>query len=176
MSKTLYCGIKKPRKNQRQGTMKECIEANQLRLWGLNKVDKKLVALSNAPKKSQEIKKLEKKQNKLYAKINKIKSEAEPLKKHPEPTKKMTNRLNELREEVKPLVEEYNLLARQINALRSSSKKEIKEVKTILKKQVDSQTKKIIDHHFDEIMEDMKKTKQKKMGKGYGGYILFDLV
>ena len=38
MSKKIYCGIKKPKRNQYLGNMKECGEANQFRLWGVNKM------------------------------------------------------------------------------------------------------------------------------------------
>lgn len=43
-----YCGIKSPPKGKEPGTMKECAESNQVRKYGLYKVDKLLV--SEAPK------------------------------------------------------------------------------------------------------------------------------
>jgi len=37
------CGIKEPAKNERKGTMSECAQKKQIRLYGINKVDKKIV-------------------------------------------------------------------------------------------------------------------------------------
>jgi hypothetical protein len=36
-----YCGIGKTKKGQKLGTMKECAEQNQVRLFGINKIDKR---------------------------------------------------------------------------------------------------------------------------------------
>jgi hypothetical protein len=42
MSK-VYCGVGKIPKNHRKGTMKECAERGQIRLYGLYKVDSRLI-------------------------------------------------------------------------------------------------------------------------------------
>jgi hypothetical protein len=38
-----YCGIDKLRKGQKEGNIKECVDQKQIRLYGLNQVDKKYV-------------------------------------------------------------------------------------------------------------------------------------
>lgn len=38
----IYCGIDKIPKGKKIGSMKQCAEKNQIRYWGLNKVDKTL--------------------------------------------------------------------------------------------------------------------------------------
>jgi predicted nuclease with TOPRIM domain len=40
-----YCGIGKTPKGQRLGTMRECAESGQIRLYGLRKIDPKLIEL-----------------------------------------------------------------------------------------------------------------------------------
>lgn len=51
MSDDIYCGIGKVPKNKRIGTMKECADANQIRQYGIKKVDKKLLEHMEAEKK-----------------------------------------------------------------------------------------------------------------------------
>lgn len=48
--KKIYCGIKKPGKNQKLGSMKECAETNQIRLYGVRKIDSRLLDRINKPK------------------------------------------------------------------------------------------------------------------------------
>jgi hypothetical protein len=42
----IYCGADKLKKNQRKGTIKECVEKKQIRLYGLKKVDEKMISYS----------------------------------------------------------------------------------------------------------------------------------
>lgn len=39
----IYCGSKKLPANHRVGTMQECVDKNQVRLYGINKVDTRLL-------------------------------------------------------------------------------------------------------------------------------------
>lgn len=86
MSDDIYCGIGKVPKNKRMGSMKECGEANQIRQYGIKKVDKKLVdsILAEKQRKSSSVGKLETKAQKLgedfvilKAKIKKLQSKIE---------------------------------------------------------------------------------------------------
>lgn len=43
MPKQVVCGIGKIQKNQRLGSMKECADKKQIRYWGVNKVDPKIL-------------------------------------------------------------------------------------------------------------------------------------
>lgn len=43
MSKKIYCGIGKVPKNYRQGSMIECLENHKVNLYGLYKIDSKLI-------------------------------------------------------------------------------------------------------------------------------------
>ncbi len=40
---SIYCGVGKVRKNARLGTMKDCADKRQIRLYGLIKADKKIL-------------------------------------------------------------------------------------------------------------------------------------
>jgi len=46
MPKQVVCGIGKVGKNQKLGSMKECAEKKQIRYWGVNKVDPKILELA----------------------------------------------------------------------------------------------------------------------------------
>ena len=50
--KSVYCGANKPSGSQRLGTMKECSEKNQIRLWGLKKTDVKSIHAAKGSNKS----------------------------------------------------------------------------------------------------------------------------
>jgi len=52
MSQKIYCGIKNVPKGYKLGTMQECLEKNQVRYWGLNKIDPKLLESTKKSKKS----------------------------------------------------------------------------------------------------------------------------
>jgi len=41
-TKKIYCGLGEIPKGKRRGTMHECAKLNQIRFWGLKKVDKKV--------------------------------------------------------------------------------------------------------------------------------------
>ena len=49
--KEFYCTTKPQRKSQRKGTMQECIDANQVRLYGLYRIDPKLLANKDIKKR-----------------------------------------------------------------------------------------------------------------------------
>ena len=57
---TIHCGITKPKKGKRLGTMEECAKKKQVRLFGLNKIDPKII--DSIQKKKKTIGKLQKTQ------------------------------------------------------------------------------------------------------------------
>ena len=75
MSDEIYCGIGKVPKGKRLGTMKECVEANQVRLYGIYKVDKKLLEHWESEKKRKTTTsgKLESKRETVAEQIMKLK-------------------------------------------------------------------------------------------------------
>jgi len=57
MPKQVVCGIGKVGKNQKLGSMKECAEKKQIRYWGVNKVDPKILELAKKGSKRGESRK-----------------------------------------------------------------------------------------------------------------------
>jgi hypothetical protein len=51
MSTKVYCGCKETPRNKKKGTMSECAKKSQIRLYGLNKIDPKLLIKDGKPKK-----------------------------------------------------------------------------------------------------------------------------
>jgi len=54
MSKKIYCGINNVPKGSKLGSMKECVESNQIRYWGINKIDPKLLESMKKSKKASQ--------------------------------------------------------------------------------------------------------------------------
>lgn len=77
MSDDIYCGSGKIPAGKREGTMKECLKKNQVRLWGVKKIDKKVLENKNLLNPEKEylklkeyeivLKALKKRANKLKA-------------------------------------------------------------------------------------------------------------
>ncbi len=68
-----YCGIKKIPKNRRRGTMNECLQKSQVRYYGIQKVDSKLVNKISKPKSNVQKSKLRGEIIKLDVIIKKLK-------------------------------------------------------------------------------------------------------
>lgn len=54
MAKKVYCGVGKTPKKSKKGTMKECAEAGQIRLFGKYKVDENLIKHAKKAKKTKD--------------------------------------------------------------------------------------------------------------------------
>lgn len=52
MVRDFYCGVRDPR-GKRYGSMEECAEAGEVRYYGLNKIDRRLVAAHSDSKKNE---------------------------------------------------------------------------------------------------------------------------
>jgi len=70
---TSYCGIGKLPKGQKKGSMKDCVEKGQIRLYGLFKIDPKLLEVDTKEKKENKVKTYTKKE--LINKISSINGE-----------------------------------------------------------------------------------------------------
>jgi hypothetical protein len=67
----IFCGIGKIPKGARRGSMKECIEKGQVRLYGLKKIDPRLIEGTKQEKKKS--KKAEQNKTQIFAEISKFK-------------------------------------------------------------------------------------------------------
>ena len=73
MADNIHCGITKLPKNKKLGTMKQCLEKNQVRLFGLNKIDPLLI--SNQQEKKRKANKEKDERMKLLLRVASIKGE-----------------------------------------------------------------------------------------------------
>ena len=75
--KDFYCTVEPRKKNQRKGTMLECIEAKQVRLYGLYKIDPKLLKKyqDNKKEKKDDLPSLREKRGALMGEFNRHKKD-----------------------------------------------------------------------------------------------------
>jgi hypothetical protein len=117
--KKIYCGTDKPSKNQRLGTLQECHELGQVRLWGLKKADLKKIQqikkenLNNSANRSKLIRQL----GTVSGKMNYIKKNIE-YQKNPEKKAQM-------KEDYKKLRAQYVILADEFKKIEAKTKKRI---------------------------------------------------
>jgi hypothetical protein len=157
MSKA-YCGIGKIPKTQKKGTMKECAEKKQVRLYGLYKIDPQLVNPKAKP--SSKEKKMGK--NDIRALIFKFKGRFQRLKAELEAAKtdKDKKRIKAEMEETKKQHNHYTMVIKKMGdkdkiTVKMDSKKDTKkDTKKGTKKDTKKGTKK-------GTKKDTKKTKKK---------------
>jgi hypothetical protein len=75
----IYCGIKKTPKNKVVGSMEQCVQKKKVGLYGIYKVDKKLLEDPSNNADKNKLTKLRDKYNELKYKINKDKIEYDKL-------------------------------------------------------------------------------------------------
>lgn len=110
MSDKPYCGAKKTPKNRKSGSMKECVEAKQIRKFGLKKVDPKILAskAKAGPSKRQ----LEKKQVILRGERRKINSNL-PYEKDDKKKEQMKKELKEIKNKLLDIQKQLNKLKKK---------------------------------------------------------------
>ena len=153
MSK-VYCGIGKIPKNQRKGTMKECAEKKQVRLYGLYKIDPQLVNPKAKP--SSKEKKMGK--NDIRAMIFKFKGRFQRLKAELEAAKTDKDK-KRIKNEMEETKKEHNHYTMVIKKMGDKDKITIKmDTKKGTKKDTKKGTKK-------DTKKDTKKERTKKRKK-----------
>jgi hypothetical protein len=117
MSKKIYCGIGKVPKGYRLGSMVECLEKNKVNLYGIYKIDSKLIKekLASKKKESKKDKPLKEMdirltQAALKGKITAFNREIKTLEKEDDDRnipliKKITKQIEKTNEEIKKLSE-----------------------------------------------------------------------
>ncbi len=110
-----YCGIKeKPPKGQKRGSMQECIKKNQVRLYGVNKVDNKMLTNKKLLKKDNletkpklELVKLTRKYNTIMKRLKKEYASENDAKKRIDINKEYKRVQNDLKDVLKVLRKLY---------------------------------------------------------------------
>lgn len=90
-----YCGASEIPKNKKKGTMIECSNAKQIRLYGLNKIDKRLLKAKKEKKMTRD--QLIMKRIQLNARIKQFKKQQKDVKKLEEEVKDLEDRLKAIK-------------------------------------------------------------------------------
>ena len=128
MAKRIICGITEPSKDERIGSMNECLKMNQVRYWGLNKIDPRIVEdkKKKSDKKSKEIREKFGEYGELVLQMQKkgreLKKIKDMYKEERDSTKKKTNKesktLKELKNRFEKELKQYESLQRRVEKAR----------------------------------------------------------
>ena len=161
MEKEIYCGVSKLKPDQRHGTLEECVNANQVRLYGINAVDPKIVMLIKAGMKSSKqvnnrYNKLRLELAKLTGRINRIpKIDPKRLKGDIAPEyKEMLKNAQEAEKKLPILKQELEELRKLKEAYAKPVAKAKEIMKTTPKKKVMRPIKSVLDKHSVEELKD----------------------
>ena len=136
MSDDIYCGAGKVPKGKRKGTLEECIEKNQIRLYGLIQTSDREIKDLKGTKGSLKSKHntISKKFLKLYEQIAKYKHEVRRLEQaiivadnrenQGDKPKKLRAELDKLHKDITPKQKEYESLLKEKKKLEEEMKKE----------------------------------------------------
>lgn len=113
--KDFYCGLTPQKKGQRKGNMKECAEAGQVRLYGLYKVDPKILQnVKDAKKKKKDgedtLPKLTEKRGFLMGSFNRLKKDLTKQGLTEAEIKKMREKMAEIKKEFETVQAKINKL------------------------------------------------------------------
>lgn len=111
--KDAYCGAKKVPKNRRRGTMKECADMRQVRFYGINKADPRVIETAKRVKKPETRSQLLTKAMKAYLKIKKLNVESARKETTAERKKEIEKQIAKLREELSKIEERKIALEKQ---------------------------------------------------------------
>ena len=102
---TIHCGASMVKKGKRLGTMEECVKKNQIRLYGINKIDTKLLE----KKKKEKLNDTER--GKLYDKLIRLKAQIKKLmekKKSASDGTKIEKEINKIKDELLKIVKKIH--------------------------------------------------------------------
>ncbi len=137
MSK-IYCGAGKKPKNSRFGNMKECAEKNQVRRYGVNKVDSRIIqSMSSKNKNPVTLHKIGIKAMGFAGKMNKYQRYLK--------SNKLTDKeRKEYTKELKKATKEREFWSKKYNDLKNKQKAEAKKKTTPAKKKTAPAKKKTV--------------------------------
>lgn len=165
----LYYGVGTPPKGKRRANVKEALEANQIRYYGLKKVDKRIV--TKAQKKDQDKQTIRDLQNKKIRLFARIKNMIKLIKAEKDIKKK-----DKMKDEVRALAKEHDEYVNNINRLKKGDRtkekvktvkqdrpKLLKQMEESIKKAKEQQDKKQVSNGEDVIkrMENLKTVSQR---------------
>lgn len=136
MTDKIHCGIKPVPKNHKLGTMQQCLEKNQVKYWGIKKVDPRMLEASKTIKKTKKVKSLDDIRIMQVSFRGKIKRKTIDLGKEKDTKKKeeITKEIRELRKQLDLVnaqaikMEEERKIAQEKKTSRKTSKKTSKKI------------------------------------------------
>lgn len=143
-SRSVYCGAQPLKKGQKYGSMKDCVGLNQIRLYGLKKIDSK--TLQDKEKGTKKINELKKKKLLLHAQNGSLSGKLSKLNREykeagPNRRKEIKDEFSKLAEEQKKVIVEIKALEKQIplpKGVRPDDDEERPKVKSSFKQAVQS--------------------------------------
>lgn len=102
MSDDIFCGVGKVPNGKRRGTMQECFEKNQVRYWGVKKVDSRILKELNSSKN------LPKTRGKLMIEFSKITGKIKRLNRQLEEDKKKKELTKTQKESIDKEIKKHN--------------------------------------------------------------------
>ncbi|ARF09546.1 hypothetical protein Indivirus_1_169 [Indivirus ILV1] len=124
MSK-IYCGSSKVPKGQTLGTMKECVAKNQVRYWGVKKVDSRLLKKESIKKEKSTKESRDKAAIKMIGLRGKVQKLTKQVSEEKDKKKKLalSKELEKAKKEFSEAVALFNKLEKQRGQSRTSSRK-----------------------------------------------------
>lgn len=124
MSDKIFCGAGKVPKGQTRGSMKQCVEKNQVRYWGVKKVDPKLLEKRGKKSKSASVTrdKIAIKMVGLRGKVSKL-SKQLAEEKDKKKQAKIKKELDKAKQEFKETAELFKQLEKKRSQSRTSRKR-----------------------------------------------------
>lgn len=110
MSQEFYCGINKVPKNKKRGTMKECLDSRQVRYFGLNKVDQRLLEQKRQKVVKKTAKQIKLESVKLRGRVSGLKKKLNNKELSVKEKKQINLELNKAENELKLVSMELKLL------------------------------------------------------------------
>lgn len=136
MSKKIYCGIGTIPKGSRLGSMKECADMNQIRYYGIKKIDPKLIESITGTKINN------KKREQLFREITRNKGKIKRLKEKIATLKdKDKDKKSGLQNNLEKLVIETNKLSKQFQDLERNSQKRMSRTRTMKRSKTRARSK-----------------------------------
>ena len=130
MSKA-FCGVGNIPKGYKKGSMKECVEKGQVRLYGLYKIDPKLLEEDDNDKKRKKIKYYSK--NEVFLKLSKINGTMIKVKKtvdgskNKEEVEKAKKELEQLKKERTVFSDYYKRIEKGEKIIKTTAKRSTKK-------------------------------------------------
>lgn len=172
----IYCGIEALPKGKIRGSMKECIEKNQVRYWGLKKIDSRLISsMSTSKNVPSTRRKLIEKAVVIDAKIKNLIKKLKFSKNMTDSEKeKINNDMKKFKEQRKKLKDELKKKENDKEKSKSKTQKGgnkmdhfdkiniIFKLEKLFSKKLSNKKEKKIDLHYNNLFKDLNKLKEEK--------------